>query len=579
MKILPSEILHRIEQRFARLYGSHHAPRLSARLAQLLSRYPCSEKPPLPAWNQTDAILTLFADSILRPKETPLHTLRAFLRDYIGDRFSCLHLQPFFEADEGEEFAIVDHRRVDPRLGEWGDVEALKPNYALMFDLVLNQVSRNNVWFRDYVDGIFPARGYFVSLESDTNLSKVESPFGTPALSCIQTRRGQRYLWNTFGGDQFDLDFSNPDVLFELLDIMLGYVSHGASILQLDSVPFLWKDPDRCSVDLEEDHELVKIFRDVLSMSAPEVLLLAEAPISQNRALGYFGEGDESHLLYTHALGGLLIHGLLSGRAEFLHQWLENLPTPPPGCTFVNQTDDPNGIALKPLQGLLPPAEFDQLVHWLKERGACFPGQGGGHLPPFEANISFFDALSESNQPATALAMARLLGAQTLTLALKGIPGIHFPSLVAAHSDHQRCEVTNNPRAANRPRWQWNDLIPQLEDPATAPAQIFTELLRRIEIRRRQPAFHPDAPQHPLHLNKGLFGFRRVALDGHQTIAVVGNFTADVRPIKPDSLIPDLIHYPEKQELLSGQPLEGRENRDFLLEPYQTIWVAASIPS
>ena len=580
MKILPSEILLRVEQRFARLYGDHHAPRLSARLAQLLSRYPCSEKPPLPAWSQHDTLLALFGDSLSKPGEKPLRTLQIFLRDYIGDHFAGLHLLPFFLAEEGEEYAIQDHRIVNPGLGDWNDIEALTRDYSLMFDLVLNHVSRNSAWFHDYVDGIFPARGYFVSLEPDSNLPAVASPCGTPVLSLIQTRRGERHLWSTFGGDQFDLDFRNPDVLFEFLDIMLGRVNHGASILQLNSVPYLWKDADTCSLDLDEDHLLVKIFRDVLAMSAPEVLLLAEAPLSHNRSWRYFGEGDESHLLYTHALGGLLIHGLLSGRADFLHQWLESLPTPPPGCGFVNQTDDANGIALNPLRGLLPDAELGQLVDWLQKRGAHIsPYRCGDRSLPFEANISFFDALTDPGQPSTESAMARLLCAQTLTLALKGIPGIHFPSLVAAHSDRQRFEVTNNPRAANRPRWRWGDLIPLLEDPATAPAQIFNELLRRIQIRRQQAAFHPDAPQHPLHLNEGLFGFRRVASDGHQTIAVVGNLTAKTRPITPDALIPDLLRYPARQELLSGQTLEGRENQKLPIGPYQTAWIAAAIPA
>ncbi|HEB77081.1 MAG TPA: hypothetical protein ENI90_00955 [Methylothermaceae bacterium] len=572
MKILPSELIHRIEQRFRRLYGEERVQRLSARLTQLLSCYDHVEVPATTPWTQQDAILAAFGDSVTSDREKPLQTLRHWLDHHIGDAFSCFHLLPFYPANPGEEYAVCDHRQVDPELGSWEDVSALAQHRRLMVDVLLGRISRDSAWFRDYVDGISPARGYFISLAPDTDLGRVESPCGTPILTCIQTRRGERHLWTSYGCDQFDLDFRNPDVLFEFIDILLSYVDHGARLLRLDGIAWLWKDPHTCSLDLAEDHEIVKLLRDVLTIVAPGVLVAGDNE-------GFFGNGDECQLLYTRPLGVLLVHALHSGDAGHLHRWLENLPEPPPGCSYIHQSDDANGIHLKAATGHLPDREFDHLVNLLEERGAAItPYRRGDSLLPFEANLSYFDALADPGQPVTERHIARFLCAQTTLMSLRGLPALYLPSLLAAPSDHARVTATGNPRAANRRRWQWQELDNLLKDPGNHETRIFRELLRRLRLRCGHAAFHPDAPQFPLPFDGGLFGVRRTAPDGSETLVAVSNLGHQSQSLIPDDLIPDLIHYPVKQDLISGQRLEGQEDQPLILEPCQCLWLLASCP-
>ncbi len=573
MKILPSELIHRIEQRFQRLYGEERVPRLRARLTQLLSYYEHIEAPADPTpWSHQDAILAAFGDSVTTEDDTPLRTLGRWLDRYLDGAFSCLHLLPFHPANPGEEYAVRDHRRVNPALGDWEDIGNLARQRRLMVDLLLGRISRDSDWFRDYVDGISPARGYFVALPPDTDLGRVGSPCGTPILTCIQTRRGERHLWTSYGCDQFDLDFRNPDVLFEFVDILLGYVDHGARLVRLDGVAWLWKDPATCSVDVAEDHEIVKLLRDVVAIVAPGVLLAADDE-------GFFGNGDECQLLYTRPLGALLVHALHSGDAGHLYRWLESLPEPPPGCSYIHQSDDADGIPLKAASDHLPDAEFERLTAWLTERGAAItPYRHGEALLPFEANLSYFDALADPGQPVTERHIARFLCAQTTLMSLRGLPAIHLPSLLAAPSDHRRVEATGNPRAANRRRWRWQELADLLQDPGNHETRIFRELIRRLRLRRDHAAFHPDAPQFLLPLDDGLFGVRRTAPDGSETLAAVSNLGHQPRPVIPNRLIPDLAHYPVKQDLISGRHLEGLEDRPCLLEPGQCLWLSASCP-
>jgi glycosidase len=130
----------------------------------------------------------------------------------------------------------------------------------------------------------------------------VQTPYGEPGLG-------------TFSHDQIDVDFSNPDVLFEYLDILLFYVHHGAQIIRLDAIAYLWK---------EHRHRLHPPARDprggqaaarYLEMLQPGVLLLTETNVPHAENVSYFGAGDEAHMVYQFSLPPLLLHALHTGNA------------------------------------------------------------------------------------------------------------------------------------------------------------------------------------------------------------------------------------------------------------------------
>ena len=90
-------------------------------------------------------------------------------------------------------------------------------------------------------------------------------------LTPARTREGKTHVWTTFSEDQVDLNWQNPEVLFEFLDILLLYISKGCRILRLDAVAFLWKQPGTECLHLDETHEVVKLLRDFLKVVAPQV--------------------------------------------------------------------------------------------------------------------------------------------------------------------------------------------------------------------------------------------------------------------------------------------------------------------
>ncbi len=427
MKVLPLDIMYRLRGRLERLYGKKSGSQLLERLTLLAGRYAVEDlREPSPKggphWNEQDTLLITYGDMVCAPEEKPLKTLGRFLDQRLKGAISNVHILPFFPYSSDEGFSVIDYLEVDDRLGSWEDVQAIGKELGLMFDLVLNHTSRQSSWFTNFVNGIAPARDYFIIIDPETDLKAVVRPRTSPLLSPTQTAVGERCVWTTFSTDQIDLNFANPDVLFEFLDILLDYVKRGARIIRLDAIAYLWKRSGTSCLNLPETHEIVKLLRDVLAMLAPQVILLTETNLPHEQNLSYFGEGDEAHMVYQFSLPPLLLHALHTGSGQYLNEWANSLPPIPTGCTYLNFTASHDGIGVRPLEGLVPETEIERLIATVEERGGYVSKRTdgtSGSEKPYEFNITYFDALSDFGHSITDRHIARFLCSQAIMLGLK----------------------------------------------------------------------------------------------------------------------------------------------------------------
>ncbi len=565
---LSQQTLERLRGRLRGLYGEQ-AERCLERLAMMAGRYgvaAAARPAPATRWDSRDAVLITYGDMIRAPDEPPLATLKRFADDRLKDAFSTIHVLPFFPYSSDDGFSVIHFRTVNPELGDWPDIQALGKNFRLAFDLVLNHVSRASGWFQDYLAGIAPGRRYFIEPDPGADLSAVVRPRSLPLLTPVTTPGGKRSVWTTFSEDQIDLDFSNPDVLFELLDILLFYVSMGARVIRLDAIAYLWKRAGTPCIHLPETHEIVKLFRDVLEAVAPDVLLLTETNVPQAENYSYFGDGDEAHIAYQFALPPLLLHALQSGTARHLNAWASALPTLPAGCTVLNFTASHDGIGLRPLQGLLPDTEIRALVARMQTLGAQVSTRrnSDGTDSPYELNITYFDAMRGNGEPAAAH-IQRFLCSQTIPLALKGIPAIYFNSLVAAGNDEEGARRTGRARSLNRRKWSRAELDEALKDEKSNAAQVFQECIRLLRLRAGHPAFHPDGDQKILDLGESVFAVERTSPDGRETVLAITNCAGEPAAV-PTSVVRN------RTDLILGEKprTDGDATR---LSPYQSIWL------
>ncbi len=531
------------------------------------------QMPPEPRehWDQQDILLVTYADSVLREGELPLRTLRHMLHRYLHDSISAVHILPFFPYSSDDGFSVINFREVKHDLGDWDDIAALSEEFDLMFDLVINHVSRQSLWFMDYINNNEPYCDYFIEVDPATDLSAVMRPRNTQLLVEVPTHRGTRHVWATFSKDQIDLNFHNPQVLMEFIDILLFYVRAGARFIRLDAIAYLWKTIGTSCIHLPQTHEIVKLMNDVLRIAAPAVVLLSETNVPHRENISYFGDGDEAHMVYQFALPPLILHALNRGNAAYLSHWADELRPPPPGCSYLNFTASHDGVGLRAVEEIVPTDEIHDLIECMRRFGgfASMKSNGDGSDSPYEINISYFDAMMGTRLGPDEWQIQRFLCSQIIMLELRGIPAVYIHSLTATPNDLEAVERTDRTRTINRHRWNYRELQEKLDNPACVNAQVFSELSRLMRLRRMQPACHPDAIQDILFLGDALFGVLRHAVDDSQTLLAINNVSA--YPMRlPLEHLDDRLKNACWHDLIMDRPVE-LQSCD--LQPYQSLWL------
>ena len=567
-----------IVEHLRQLYGDERATDLgnAIDIRMAATRQALGQPKRTEPWDQRDALLVTYGDSIQAPGEAPLSTLLDFARAHLGEAFSTIHLLPFFPYSSDDGFSVIDYRQVRPDLGSWDDLSALGQDYGLAFDLVLNHCSREGLWLADYVADVAPYNGYFIETDPATNLSMVTRPRTTALLREVYTHRGLKHLWATFSHDQIDLDFANPQVLLEFVDIMLGYVERGARILRFDAVAYLWKEIGTPCIHLPQTHRVVKLLRAILETAAPGTLVLTETNVPNAENRSYFAGGDEAHLIYEFSLPPLLLHGLFTGSSRYLTEWMmgQQLDPPPPGCTVLSFTASHDGIGLRPLEGLVPREEVELLLDAMRARGGFVSSKSNpdGSKSPYELNISLFDAFRDPRLEHDPWQIPSFWLSQVLALSLRGIPAVYIHSLTATPNDPEGVERTGRTRSINRRQWDRGELEHLLADSRTDTARVFRSYRRILLLRRQHPAFHPDGPQELLLLGYHIFGVAREAPDQSERIICLFNFTPEPRSVSMDEPFWNSEPGTSWRDLIEDRTMPIERGR-LQLAPYASLWL------
>ncbi|MCG6968671.1 MAG: alpha-amylase [Gammaproteobacteria bacterium] len=571
-----AELYQSIHQRLAYLYGEEQAPAIARHIRRLIDTHTQLRDIAIVEndWSQADVLLITYGDSVQAPAQPPLHSLKQFIDVHLRDAFNLVHILPFYPWSSDGGFSVTDFRAVHSELGTWQDIAALGEHFKLVFDLVLNHCSRENLWFADYIFGEEPACHYFIEVDPKENLSMVTRPRSTPVLTKVRTHRGMKHVWATFSNDQIDLNYANPTVLLEFIDIILYYIRRGARMLRLDAVAYLWKQIGTNCIHLPQTHEVIKLIRDVLAVVEPGVWVLTETNVPHQENISYFGQGDEAHLVYQFSLPPLLLQALHSGNTGYLRNWalsLEQTPLPE-HCTYLNFTASHDGVGLRPLEGLLPKEEIDAFLAAMRERGGYISTKSNidGSESPYELNISYFDAFRAPGGSDNQWHIAAFLLSQIVALSLKGIPAVYIHSLLATPNDNLGVERSGLTRAINRRQLDRSEIDALLANHESEPGRVFSAYRRILKVRRRQAAFHPEGRQIVLALPDGLFGIERQAPDGRQKITALFNFTSQPQslPLQGDLKGIDLA------EDVLGESDVRIEGGYLLLPPYAGYWFA-----
>lgn len=518
-----------------------------------------------PKWDEKQVCLITYGDALKQDGIPPLRTLHHFASDKLKGLVSTIHILPFFPYSSDDGFSVMDFYEVNPELGTWDDIESLKKDFILMADLVANHASSKGTWFNQFLENKAPGKDYFFTPPDDFDETNVIRPRSTPLLTEYQTVNGPRKVWTTFSADQVDLDYSNPEVLKEMLNVFLFYMSKGIRVVRLDAIAFLWKTSESACMHEPETHEIVSLFRDVMDYCYPGALLLTETNVPHRENITYFGLGDEAHLIYQFALPPLILHALHTGNGHYFTSWARELSDPRRGTTYLNFTSSHDGIGVRPLEGVMPDEEKMEMIEKLKDFGALVTTRRLGDKDvPYEINVTYFDALKGTRDGLDDFQVERFLLSQTLMLSLQGVPAFYFLNLFGIPNYLEGVEQTGVNRTINRRKFTVDELKQLLKE-YPVHNEILNELNRRTGIRRSLIAFSPETQQLVIDLGNEFVCMLRKTDKMEDSVVCLFNLSNKQQEVMlPTGLMEfcrDVISYaiidPEKVQL----------------KPYQSLWL------
>lgn len=494
-----------------------------------------------------------------------------------------LHPLPLLKSREGDSdggFAVADYRDVDPSLGTMADLERLaaalgERGMGLILDVVCNHTAREHEWAVGARAGDARFRSFYRVLDDKAEVETWERtlidvfPDTAPGSFTHEPEMGG-WVWTTFYPFQWDLDYRNPDVFIEMLDVLLFLANKGAQGFRLDSAPFLWKRPGTSCRNQPESYAIVEAFRAALSLAAPGVVLLAEAIESMEDVLPFFGSAAPGcELAYNNGVMTALWGALADGDARIVDRVLRAAARRPDSAAWLNYVRCHDDLIWNALASYATP---DDLARW----SAHYDGKGFSSGRRFQTPP---EGVPSTNGMAASLvgigkpgidqdlAAARLCLMYGVIHALDGWPLIYMGDEFGLTNDEA---YVNDPARRDEGRWlhrpamDWAQAHAAERRGADTAGRLFASMRLFGEAARNLDALGVKGRTLPLDV--GDTGVLACSRDDGRAFICLANLTAEQRTVTlPSETGPGT-------DVLTGTPLAGEIN----LEPYQVIWWAAA---
>ncbi len=541
--------------------------RLAALLEQKIPGLPSEHRRSTGYFTEKDVLVITYANSLIDSDSYPLHALREFTHGWLQDTATYLHILPFFPYTSDDGFAISDYCSVNPSLGTWKDINKLAEEVRLAFDLVLNHSSVFHPWFKAFLAQTPPYDEYYLYREKNHDTSKVVRPRTHPLLTTFHRNdESEVHVWTTFSDDQVDLDFSNPLVLLEFIDILLFYIRQGASMVRLDAVSYLWKEDGTSCIHLEKTHLIIQLLRSLIDYYQLDTIILTETNVPHQDNISYFGSGaDEAHMVYNFTLPPLVLHSFVFGHAEILKAWASTLPQRQRGHYFLNFLASHDGIGITPGYDWIPREDTAALEQTIKERGGLisYKSTPQGSIA-YEYNINYFSGVTDPQED-DQTRIDCFLSSQAVMLELAGVPGIYIHSLLGSVNWREGPDINGYNRAINREKLLLDEINRELADEGSRRSRVYRGFKEMLEARKSSPCFHPEAGQRVAESPPEVFALLRFTDD--QQVLCLNNTGAEpaVCPAAggDSSTLRDLITRRDVP-VTDGQ---------VVLQPYETLWL------
>jgi len=440
-----------------------------------------------------------------------------------------LHLMPCLRPREGQNdggYAVADYRNTRADLGTINDLATLadalhKADISLTLDLVLNHVADQHEWAQKAKAGDPKYRDYFYIYSDrvlpdqfEETLPEVFPAFAPGNFTWDDDLQG--WVWTTFNSWQWDLNWSNPDVFCELLDVILYLANRGADCLRLDAIAFIWKQLGTDSQNLPEVHSITQALRAAAHIASPALILKAEAIVSPSQLVHYLGQGEHagkvSEIAYHNSLMVQMWSAFASQDARMMAHALTRFPAVPTTSawgTYVRCHDD-IGWAIDDNDAAAVGWNGFEHRRFLSDffigdfpgsfsRGAAFQANeltGDRRVSGSCASLLGIErAIVDQDAVALDIAIERIRLAYALIYSFGGIPLLYMGDELGLTNDYSFETVdehADDNRWLHRPAMPWQ-LIDDFQQNSVA-GRVFNTIKHLGLIRKQLPSLHASVP-------------------------------------------------------------------------------------
>jgi len=438
---------------------------------------------------------------------------------------NMVHIMPILMCPTGKSdggYAISDFRQIDDRVGTLADLrqvakEFRKRDILLVLDIVLNHTSDEHEWAKLAMQGDKQFQDYYFMFDTREVPDMFEQTMPqifpqTAPGNFTWNEESQKWVMTVFHDYQWDLNYSNPEVFIEMLDIILFWANQGVDVLRLDAVAFLWKKIGTTCQNERYAHLILQLMKDCCQVTAPGVLFIAEAIVAPVEVIKYFGEdaiiAKECEIAYNATFMALMWDGIATKNAKLLYLGLKNLPTKLERATWLNyaRCHDDIGFGFDDADvraaGYEPYAHRQFLIDYFSgqyddspARGMVFSrneATGDARISGSLASLAGLEAGLETGDPQLISdAIGRIILLHSLILSFGGIPLLYNGDAIGVLNDYSYQDdegKSDDNRWIHRPKINW-ERADSRNKKGTAEFAIFNALKKMIAIRKETSAF------------------------------------------------------------------------------------------
>ncbi len=410
-----------------------------------------------------------------------LQELHYALNRYFAKAAGGVHILPFYPSSADRGFAPVTYYEVDPAFGTWKDIELINDDYDLIFDFMVNHISRQSKYFTDFLENGHHSEfaDFFLSLSKldpdgqvrGEDLEKVYTRKPRPPFQEIQRPDGSlETLWCSFDFEQIDVDIKSPKTRELFRDFLIFLSRKRPSFIRMDAIAYTTVEIGTNCFFLEpEIWDILETLNGFVSPFGVSILPEVHAHYSYQLKLA-----EKGYWVYDFSLPMLVLHTLYHHTNKRLLHWLKICPR-----RQVTTLDSHDGIGVVDVEDLMSPEEIDKTINGLYEKGSNVKPRYSSaeyqNLDIYQVNCTYYSAL-ECNDDS-------YIAARTIQFFTPGIPQVYYVGLLAGENDISLVEETKNGRDINRHNFHLDEIHDEIQKP------VVQRLIKLMEFRNHYPAF------------------------------------------------------------------------------------------